>query len=805
MKQTPIEGRHIRVTGVVQGVGFRPFVYGLAHRLHLTGWVRNTSAGVDITVDGSAAALDSFATALRSEAPPLAHVDSIEVKKRAPDGFSAFEIVPSQALPGAFQPISPDVTVCPDCLRELFDPGDRRYRYPFINCTNCGPRFTIIRDVPYDRPQTTMAPFPLCEECAAEYHDPLDRRFHAQPVACPHCGPYVWLEEAQSDSTQSPISNLESHSAIDRARDLLKTGRIVAVKGLGGFHLACDATEEAAVAELRRRKLRVDKPFAVMMPDLDAVRRHCLLDQEEEALLQSPRRPIVILRRRPGPGALATALAPGQNTVGVMLPYTPLHALLLERAPGFPEALVMTSGNRSEEPIAAGNEESGQRLADLADAFLLHNRDIHVRCDDSVARVISVEEPSIPPAKAADAGRPQLPYLVRRARGYAPDALHLPHGGPSLLAAGAELKNTFCLTRGRYAFLSQHIGDLQNYETLRAFRENVDHFQRLFHVQPQALAYDLHPDYLATRYALERARDRGVPAVGVQHHHAHVAACMAEHGLSGERPVIGVALDGTGYGRDDQTGEAAIWGGEFLIAGYDGYQRAAHLAYAPLPGGDRAIREPWRMALAWLHQAGIPWAEDLPPLRHALEAYGAQSGVAGQAPILPALRHQLQTGLNAPPTSSMGRLFDAVAALSGVRQVVNYEAQAAVELEALADPSESGRYPWEWRDGVIEPTLLLAGVISDLRAAVPVPTIAARFHNSVAAIILQGCRDLRAQTGLNEVALSGGVWQNAFLLARSLALLQKNHFTVYVHRRVPPNDGGLALGQAAVALCKLNA
>lgn len=823
MNHKPAEGRRIHVTGVVQGVGFRPFVYGLARRLQLTGWVRNTSAGVDIVVDGHPLSLDSFAAALRSEAPPLAQIEAIEVSKREADGFGAFEIIPSRSLPGAFQPISPDVTVCADCLRELFDPYDRRYRYPFINCTNCGPRFTIIKDVPYDRPQTTMAPFPMCDECAAEYHDPLDRRFHAQPVACPHCGPHVWLEEGQRGKAQTAGTNRpsrltlagpnppsRSHRAIRQARELLKSGHIVAVKGLGGFHLACDATDEAAVAELRRRKLRVDKPFAVMMADVDTVRRHCLLDEEEQALLQSARRPIVILQRRrdtsPSARALAPSLAPGQNTVGVMLPYTPLHALLLERAAGFPEALVMTSGNLSEEPIAMENEEARQRLGNLADAFLMHNRDIHVRCDDSVARAVTVEETGNNRSNSrAGAARPQSGYLLRRSRGYAPDALHLPHGGPSLLATGAELKNTFCLTRRHYAFLSQYVGDLQNYETLHAFQENVNHFQRLFHVQPQALAFDLHPDYLATRYALQRAQEERLPAVGVQHHHAHVAACMAEHGLSGERPLIGVALDGTGYGRDPQTGEAAIWGGEFLIADYESYRRAAHLAYVPLPGGDKAIREPWRMALAWLHQAGIPWEEDLPPVRYALNAHKEHNCAGGRSELLPILRRQLQTGLNAPPTSSMGRLFDAVAALTGVRQVVNYEAQAAVELEALADPAENGRYEWDVRDGIIDPTPLLAAVISDLRADIPTPTIGARFHNSVAAVILDVCRTLRAQTGLNEVALSGGVWQNAFLLARSVALLQKDQFTVYVHHRLPPNDGGLALGQAAVALCKLDA
>ncbi|WP_374686201.1 carbamoyltransferase HypF, partial [Promineifilum sp.] len=591
-------GLRLHITGVVQGVGFRPFVYGLAQRLALTGWVRNTSSGVDIEVDGPAGALADFAAALRDELPPLARIDSLEASERPANGFTRFDILASRAEAGAFQPISPDMAVCPDCLRELFDPADRRYRYPFINCTNCGPRFTIIRDIPYDRPLTTMAAFPLCPDCAAEYADPLDRRFHAQPVACPVCGPRLWLERAGDDAPPA------GEDALQAARALLSAGRIVAVKGLGGFHLACDANDAAAVEELRRRKLRVDKPFAVMLPDIESARRHCRLSAAEEALLLSRARPIVIVARRPG-SPLARALAPGQDAVGIMLPYTPLHHLLLERAPGFPEALVMTSGNLSEEPIAYTNAEARERLGGLADALLLHDREIQTRCDDSVMRVIEEEEESADFADYADlkrkkgqqvgpsAGAHVMP--VRRSRGYAPFPVRLPWRGRPALATGAELKNTFCLTRDDYAFLSHHIGDLENYETLVSFEQGVAHLERLFRVRPEAIAYDLHPDYLATRYALERAGREGLPAVGVQHHHAHIAAGMAEHGLGQEAVVIGVAFDGTGYGDD-----GAIWGGEFLIAGYGGYERAAHLRYVPLPGGDRAVREPWRVALAGL-------------------------------------------------------------------------------------------------------------------------------------------------------------------------------------------------------------
>ena len=741
-------------------------------------------------IDGPAKALAAFSHALTAELPPLARIDRLETAARPPDGFTRFEIVASQAQPDAFQPISPDMAVCPDCLRELFDPTDRRYRYPFINCTNCGPRYTIIRDIPYDRPLTTMAGFPLCPDCAAEYGDPLDRRFHAQPVACPACGPHLWLEQTHARAEHSP----RDEAALLATRQLLTDGRLVAVKGLGGFHLACDATNPAAVAELRRRKLRVDKPFAIMLPDIAAARRHCYLSAAEEELLTSRARPIVILARRAN-SAIAPAVAPGQERVGVMLPYTPLHHLLLERAPGFPEAVVMTSGNLSEEPIAYSNDEARARLGDLADALLLHDRDIHTRCDDSVMRVIG-------------AGDNSHTQPLRRSRGYAPFPVRLPWASPPLLATGGELKNTFCLVRDDYAFLSHHVGDMANYETLCAFESGVGHMERLFRARPAILACDRHPDYMAARYARERASREGLPLVEVQHHHAHIAAGMAEHGLSGERPVIGVAFDGTGYGDD-----GAIWGGEFLIADYAGYRRAAHLAYAPLPGGDRAVREPWRMALAHLRVAGLPWSHDLAPVTQALAA-GPER--------LRALCHQIEHKLNAPLTSSMGRLFDAAAALAGGRQVVNYEAQAAIEFEALVDLSEHGHYsfnyvttgespssvmqanesrflPEDYANGLIDPAPVWAALLADARADVAVGRIAARFHNGVAHMVRDTCRRLRDAYGLNEVVLSGGVWQNATLLRLALALLEEDNFTVYTHRLVPANDGGLALGQAAVA------
>ncbi|MFO7538692.1 MAG: carbamoyltransferase HypF, partial [Chloroflexota bacterium] len=786
-------GRHIQISGVVQGVGFRPFVYGLAQRHGLTGWVRNSSAGVEIELNGETAVLDQFVNDLQSQLPPLAQIDSLTVTPTPPNGSTAFEIIPSQPVAGAFQPISPDIGMCDDCRRELFDSNDRRYRYPFINCTNCGPRFTIIRDIPYDRPLTTMAAFDLCPDCAAEYHDPLDRRFHAQPVACAVCGPHIWLEQLTVDSGQLTVDSgkLAGDQGLALAREMLAAGRILGIKGLGGFHLACDGLDETAVSELRRRKLRVDKPFALMVYDVATAEQFCRINEAERELLTSRERPIVLLPKRHG-CAIAESVAPGQTHLGLMLPYTPLHYLLLEPAVDFPAALVMTSGNLSEEPIVTDNDEARERLAPLADALLLHDRPIETRCDDSVVRV------------TAAAG----PTYLRRARGYAPMPLKLPWNAPPLLAGGAELKNTFCLTNGRYAFLSHHIGDLENYETLQSFEQGIDHWQRLFRVTPELLAYDLHPNYLATRYILERAEREGLTAVGVQHHHAHIAACMAEHGLSGDQPLIGLAFDGTGYGED-----GAIWGGEVLLADYVGYERPYHLDYFRLPGGDKATREPWRLALSLLHAAGLPWDEDLPPVQWIVdseqlivdsEQLTVDNSLSTINYQLSTINHQLQSGLNAPLTSSLGRLFDGVAALIGLRQTVNYEAQAAMLLEAMVEPGENGRYPLDLDEerGVIEWRGLVTAVVNDVRAGMTPGRIAARFHNSLAHLCLAVCQRLRQQHGLSQVALSGGVWQNVTLLEKTAELLTNHQFTPYLHQRVPANDGGLALGQAAVAIWK---
>ncbi len=769
----------LHISGIVQGVGFRPYVYGLAVRFTLAGWVRNTSAGVDIEVDGDQETLDAFVLALKTELPPLARIDTFDLSFGSPGFFTGFEIVPSEVVEGSYQPISPDVCVCDDCLRELFDPADRRYRYPFINCTNCGPRFTIITDIPYDRPNTTMAPFAMCPDCAVEYQDPFDRRFHAQPVACSVCGPKVWLEWPKDGGRQT----VGGDKALRTAQKMIAEGKILAVKGLGGFHLACDATNADAVAELRFRKLRVDKPFALMMPDIAVVEKQCLVSHAERELLESRQRPIVLLRRRPESN-IASEVAPKQDLLGVMLPYTPLHYLLIKPDSLSATALVMTSGNLAEEPIATGNDEVRDRLSAMADAFLMHNRDIRTRCDDSVVRIFNNQETESPNNLFPD--HPTPLYFLRRSRGYAPDSLQLPFEAPSILATGPELKNTYCLTRERYAFLSHHIGDMQNYETLRSYEDGITHFERLFRIQPEAIAYDLHPNYLSTRYALERAEREDLPVIGVQHHHAHIAACMADNGLDGTRPIIGVTFDGTGYGDD-----GAIWGGEFLVADYTGYKRKYHLAYFPLPGGDAAIKRPARTALALLWSLGLEWDKELAPARHL--CYEDRL----------ALRVQLERGLNTPQTSSLGRLFDAAAALAGMRQEVNYEAQAAIEFESALDRTESGAYQFEVQNGTMNTRPVIEAMLADIRKGASIPVLSARFHNGVTDMVRKTCRLIRQDTGLKEIALSGGVWQNMVLLERTIRGLSADGFEVYIHRQIPANDGGLSLGQALVGAARI--
>ncbi|HEX7734629.1 MAG TPA: carbamoyltransferase HypF [Ktedonobacteraceae bacterium] len=774
-----IQRRRVLVQGIVQGVGFRPFVYALARRYLLAGFVLNDSTGVTIEVEGSARHLGQFIETLCREAPPLARIDLLHTEPLSARGESDFAIVHSQAGTAPRHAlISPDISVCDACLRELFDPADRRYRYPFINCTNCGPRFTIIQDVPYDREKTTMRVFPMCPACQREYEDPLDRRFHAQPNACPVCGPQlsfnVWhlLEGEQTSDVADPL--VQTTLA-------LAGGAVLAIKGLGGYHLACDALHDGAVRRLRQRKQREAKPFAVMVPDLATAMQICEVSLEEATLLQDRRRPIVLLQRKED-SLVSDEVAPGCDTLGVMLPYTPLHYLLLHDyanvlASAQPVVLVMTSGNLSEEPIVYRDEEVEARLATIADGVLSHNRAIHMRCDDSVARVTG-----------------QGPQLFRRSRGYAPEPLPFAWGrGVPLLACGAHLKNTFCLVKEKQAFLSHHIGDLENLETLLSFREGIAHFQQLFAIQPEVLAYDLHPEYLATKYALESA----IPhKIGVQHHEAHIASVMAEYGLT--EPLIGIAADGTGYGTD-----GTIWGGEIFVGDLRRFERRYHLATIPLPGGEQAVRQPWRVAAAYLARAyGDDFFDRALPFTRQLDRRKWHT-----------LAQMIERGLNSPQTSSMGRLFDAVAALLGLRQSVLYEGQAAIELETLAarvaqkswiSQCEKA-YPFviEEKEGTLNVLPLIQALVNNMEQGLAVPLIAWRFHLSIARMLLEVCLRIRRQTGLHTVALSGGVFQNRLVLEMLTTYLEKEAFQVYINQRVPPNDGGLSLGQAAIAAARL--
>ena len=750
-------GRKIKVKGIVQGVGFRPFVYGLAEKYSLTGWVRNSSSGVEIVINGNPQSLEQFVIELKNNPPALAHIDLIDVQTIAASDFKGFTILPSLSEEGEFVPISPDMSICPDCQRELFDPSDRRYRYPFINCTNCGPRFSIIKDIPYDRPKTTMAGFKMCPICQHEYENPSDRRFHAQPIACPVCGPQVWFE-----SNGKRLG--EREDAIQIARQWLREGKIVAIKGLGGYHLACDAANPNAVDLLRARKKRSDKPFALMSFSLNEIKNYCQVSEEEEKLLSSPQHPIVLLTTLAN-AEIAPAVAPGQNTLGVMLPYTPLHLLLLEPQPGFPTALVMTSGNLSEEPVAFEDGDAITRLSPIADGFLLNDRPIHMRVDDSVFRVVNKQN-----------------YPLRRSRGYAPQSILLPQSVQQTLAVGAELKNTFCLTRENYAFLSHHIGDLENYETLQSFESGIDHFKRLFRIEPQLIAADLHPDYLSTHYAQAYANEHSLPLIQVQHHHAHLAACLADNGWDTAEPVIGLAFDGTGLGTD-----GVIWGSEVLVGGYSGFTRYYHLSEMPLPGGDAATRHPARIALAYLQACGLDWDPQLP----------SEQNLCSEERTV--LRSQLTYHINTPMTTSMGRLFDAVSALAGVRQKATYEGQAAIEFENLCDGQESSSYHFELDANNILVKPLLEQIYNDILMNTPVPIISARFHNGLADILLEICQKIRATTSLATVAFSGGVWQNITLLNKTLAQLNQAGFQTLIHRQVPTNDGGICLGQAMIA------
>ena len=748
----------ISVRGVVQGVGFRPFVYRIAARHNLHGWVCNTSEDVKIEVEGDKKDIESFIYDLREQAPPMSHIEDIEVTAGRPENYAKFEIRPSVPEAGKYQLVSPDIATCPDCLGEIFSPADRRHRYPFTNCTNCGPRFTIINDIPYDRPNTTMQSFLMCPECQKEYNDPYNRRFHAQPNACPVCGPQLELRIAQG-------SLVDTDDIIKKAGELLKDGKIVAIKGLGGFLLACDATSDKTINLLRRRKNRPAKPLAVMVTNLDEAKRHCEINEEEIKLLKSPGSPIVLLKWKTESN-ISQAAAPGLKYLGIMLPYTPLHHLLLQEV-GLP--LLMTSGNLSEEPIAKDNDEALKRLAGIADYFLMHNRDIYARYDDSV---MIVEQ--------------GVPRFTRRARGYAPYPIHLPFKSKQILGCGAEEKNTFCLTRDNYAFVSQHIGDMENLETLEHYVNTISLYKKLFRIEPQIIAHDMHPEYLPTKYAKELAAKEKIKLFPVQHHHAHIASCLADNGVAG--PVIGVAFDGTGYGTDGN-----IWGGEFMAADYKKFNRLTHLEYLPLAGGAQAIRKPYRTAIGYLLASGIELDKNLPLFKDIDKSE------------LQIIKEQVARGINTPLTSSMGRLFDAVAALSGIRGIIEYEAQAAIDLEMLAyiAADETGSYPFALgqQDGtrVIRLHDLFIGIIKDILNKIPEAVIAAKFHNTVAQMILETCRIISSKTSLKKVALSGGVFQNRLLLRKTVPLLESAGFEVYTHRQVPCNDGGISLGQVVIA------
>ncbi len=767
--QAPSRGRRrmrVRVNGTVQGVGFRPYVYRLAGELGLGGFVLNDASGVLIEVEGSPALVDRFLVRVGAEAPPLAVVERVAIEECAASGDVAFTIresIPS-AVPDA--PVAPDTATCEDCLRELSDPADRRFRYPFINCTNCGPRFTIVRGVPYDRPLTTMALFTMCGACRAEYEDPADRRFHAQPNACPVCGPSLQLLGAEGD----PIAG----DPLDTVAAALVAGAIVAIKGIGGYHLACRADDELAVAGLRARKHREDKPFALMTPSAALAESLVSLSPPARELLTSPERPIVLAPRRPG-APVADSVAPDAPELGVMLPYSPLHHVLLSDAG---ETLVMTSANVSDEPIAYRDEDALERLRGIADVFLVHDRPIQTRTDDSVLRVVDALD------------RPRRAFL-RRSRGYVPAALALPGAGTPrpLLACGAELKNTFCLAKGPRAWVSHHIGDLENYETLRSFAEGIEHFGALFAVEPEIVVHDLHPEYLSTKYALERD---GVELVGVQHHHAHMAACLAEHGETG--PALGAIFDGTGYGLD-----GTVWGGELLLGDLCSFRRVGSLLPVALPGGERAIRQPWRMACSWLAATGN--GEGEPELPASL-APSVEPRAWSQVHRL------IETGTAAPATTSVGRLFDAVAALVGIRSQINYEGQAAVELEAACAPGERGSYPVALTGGpdaplVIDPRETIRAVAADVRAGAPAGVIARRFHRAIALATVQACTTLAAAHGTEVVVLSGGVFQSRLLLESVWGALAAAGLRVLVPERLPVNDGGIAYGQAAVAAARL--
>jgi len=753
MKENYI-ARKLKINGIVQGVGFRPFVYNLANKFRLKGEVANNSSGVFIHIEGTSENIESFCSNLFQTHPPLAHFSEISFKEKPVEHFKDFSIVKSISgnLSSTF--ISPDVSVCDDCLRELFDPDDCRYQYPFINCTNCGPRYTIINDIPYDRQGTSMKDFKMCHRCEAEYNNPSNRRFHAQPNACDDCGPHVSLQ----DNTGK---NIQSNNPVEKTARLLKKGYIVAIKGLGGFHFAADAANNDAVVRLRKRKHHEEKPFAIISYSSGQIREYAFIKPEEEKLLNSIRRPIVLLRKKE-PNSLAKEVSPNNKYFGVMLPYTPLHYLILSF--GF-TALIMTSGNISEEPIAIDNEDAFDRLGSIADYFLIHNRNIYLRSDDSIIK--------------RTAGKTRF---IRRSRGYVPAPVFLKQSVPQILACGAELKNTVCLTRGKTAFISQHIGNLENPATNEFFHLTIDHLKRILDIDPEIIACDLHPDYLSTHYAEEQ---HGVELIRVQHHHAHIASCMAENKL--DDTVLGLSFDGTGYGTD-----GCIWGGEILIVEPERFRRAASLSYVPMPGSAAAIKEPWRMAISYLYDAfGEEFRNlDLPLLKEIEEKK------------IKIIIEMISKKINSPLTSSIGRLFDGIAAIIGIKNHVSFEGQAAMELEMLADNNRKSTYDYEWLSGNTYKVFtrpIVCGVVKDMEAGMHPSGISSKFHMTLIKLFSELCVVIRKDSGLNRIVLSGGVFQNSILLTGFIKSLEEKNFKVFTHTKVPANDGGISLGQAIVA------
>lgn len=748
---------NIIIKGIVQGVGFRPFIHKLVQNYNLSGWVLNSNQGVEIDIEGETEELNSFVSDIKDKLPPLARIEKIEVNQLHLIGYKGFSIKKSITKEeNGFVLVSPDISICEDCLQELFDPRNRRFHYPFINCTNCGPRFTIIKDIPYDRGKTTMRVFEMCPQCQSEYENIEDRRYHAQPNACAECGPQVFLYQNKR--------KLENIDPVKEAIKLLKDGKIGAIKGLGGFHLACDATNNEVVTKLRRLKNREAKPFAIMSFNLEKIKQYCKLGKKEEKWLVNRARPIVLLKKKED-SLISSLVAPRNNYLGVMLPYTPLHYLLLKD--NF-TALIMTSGNIADQPIIGDNREALEKLDGIADFFLLYNRDIFNRCDDSVVKIVNDGN-----------------VFFRRARGYVPCPIILDFKLKEVLALGGELKNTISFSKENYVFLSQYLGDLKSVETLDFLKESIKNLEKIFRVNPEIIACDLHPDYLSTQFAEEIGAKKGLKVVKVQHHHAHIVSCMAENNI--KEKVMGVAYDGTGYGDDGK-----IWGGEFLLCDLKKYFRVGHLKYYPLPGGDKAIAEPWRMAYSYLYSIYGPKAKTLDiDFNHRMD-YDKLS----------IIEKMIDKNINSPLTSSCGRLFDAASSLIGIRDEINYEGQAAMELESFCASGIKERYKFciykEGKEFIIDPQEIFIDIIEDLKKGIDKKIMAAKFHNTVAEFTLNLCGKIRENNGINKIALSGGVFQNKYLTEKVVSLLEDKGFIVYIQRKVPPNDGGISLGQAVI-------